>query len=95
MASEAAADETALFQVRHPEARVWHDLPADTPNIWIWGRCVESLWEIVMRDSRDDDGLAGAWDELTSRLLLWNAISGDSDTGEWARKETIRQMKIS
>lgn len=48
-----------------------------------------------MRDSREGNGLASAWDELTSRLLLWNAISGDSEVGEWARKETIRQMKMS
>jgi len=94
MASDTAVEDTALFQTRHPEARTWHDLPVDSPDIWIWGRCVELLWEVVMRDKREDNGLTGAWDELTSRLILWNAISSDSDVGEWVRKETIRQMKM-
>jgi len=94
MASGTVVEDVALFQIRHPEARAWHDLPADSPDIWIWGRCVELLWEVVMRDKREDNGLNGAWDELTSRLILWNAMSSDSDAGEWVRKETIRQMKM-
>jgi len=93
--SNGITEAVVLFQIRNPDARASHDLPADTPNIWIWGRCVELLWELVMRDKREDNGLTEAWNDLTSRLILWNAISGDSEVGEWARRETIRQMRVS
>lgn len=94
MASDTVVEDVVLFQVRHPEARVGHSPLANAPDIWIWGHCVEMLWDVVMHDSRENNGLTGAWDELTSRLVLWNAISGDSGMGEWARRETIRQMKM-
>ncbi|KAF8308276.1 hypothetical protein DL93DRAFT_2119068 [Clavulina sp. PMI_390] len=77
-------------------------LPASgIPPLLIWGQCVEMLWECVMKPYNNaidsplpSSRMSNAWNALTSRLLLWNAISRTSEVGEWARRETIRQMRL-
>ncbi|KAI0333443.1 hypothetical protein GY45DRAFT_306027 [Cubamyces sp. BRFM 1775] len=67
--------------------------PAPTPDIELWGECVESLWRVSMALSAK----TGEWDALSSRLLLWRSIAGAerSAAGEWARREVLENLRTS
>lgn len=52
-----------------------------------WGRIVESLFSFSMKHN-----LRGsAWDQVSSRLLIWRASCGEfeSPLGEWVRKQAV------
>ena len=71
----------------HGSSTLWQGCSADT--LPVWGFCVESLW----RASMSLDNKVAAWDALTSRLLVWRAIAGDTTkVGEWARREVVRNI---
>lgn len=56
-----------------------------------WGVVVERLWAVCM--SCETDG--PVWSRLTSRLLLWRAVTSasESELGEWARKQVILSLQ--
>lgn len=62
-----------------------------TPAIEAWGSCVESLWRVSMTLPTK----TAEWDALSSRLLIWRAIAGESrtGTGEWARREMLEHLR--
>lgn len=73
-------------------ARESAQLPRDVPSLWVWGHCIEMLWEMVMQGDSDTREYSSLWSSLTSRLLLWNVLCGGaSQVGEWARMEAIKQ----
>ena len=99
--SADAAEEVQIFTLRHPNAQTLSVIPRATAvlsppalSIWTWGRCVEMLWEVMM-STPNPIALAAAscWNALTMRILIWNGLTGgESKTGEWARRETVREM---
>lgn len=94
VAEDVVSQQVLTFQVRNPSARENDHVPGDAPMLWIWGHCVEMLWEIVMKGMNDTAGELSLWNALTNRLLLWNALcGGGSQVGEWARLETIRRLQ--
>lgn len=62
-----------------------------TPTIEVWGSCVESLWRVSMALPTK----TAEWDALSSRLLVWRAIAGESrtGTGEWVRREMLEHLR--
>ncbi|TFK33679.1 ribosome 60S biogenesis N-terminal-domain-containing protein [Crucibulum laeve] len=68
-----------------------HDPPVIEDPLAIWGSSVEMLWRVAMSVEEKSD----TWDALTSRVLVWRAVTGSaSAVGEWARTETVRNMLI-
>ncbi|KAI5117575.1 hypothetical protein M0805_005637 [Coniferiporia weirii] len=67
-----------------------HQLPSED-NLETWGKVVESLWVVSM--THEVKGVV--WDQLTSRLLLWRANRGESESsiGEWARKQVVAMLR--
>lgn len=69
-------------------------------DIVIWGRVVEALWRVCMTVERGSPAVGSAWNGLTSRLLVWNAmernVKGGREpeaVGEWARREALRNLR--
>ena len=62
-----------------------HEPYPEREPLQTWGSCVEDLWRATMTMENKHP----VWDVLSSRLLLWRAVTGlDSSTvGEWARME--------
>ncbi|KAG6849538.1 hypothetical protein H0H93_007626 [Arthromyces matolae] len=57
-----------------------------------WGMCVEGLWRILMALEDKSE----SWDIVTSRILVWRAITGIVDgVPEWARRQVVCNMKYS
>ncbi|KAG5724436.1 Laccase-2 [Termitomyces sp. T112] len=55
----------------------------------VWGQSVEALWRILMT-LKDASEL---WGVVTSRILVWRAISGTTDgITEWTRAQVICNM---
>lgn len=75
----------------HPSAELF-DLKEldDNDDLHIWGEIVENLWRAGMTLQKPD----GAWNALTSRLLVWRSIVGEegSEVGGWARKEVVANL---
>ncbi|THH13851.1 hypothetical protein EW146_g6413 [Bondarzewia mesenterica] len=65
-----------------------HDQPV-VSSARVWGGVVEALWRASMVLSEKD----AAWDELTSRLLIWRSMVGEGcEIGEWVRREVMQNM---
>jgi nucleolar pre-ribosomal-associated protein 1 len=55
-----------------------------------WGKSVEYLWQASMTLSHKPL----VWDALTSRLLIWRSVVGESSAvGEWARMVTVENLR--
>jgi hypothetical protein len=56
----------------------------------LWGEVVVILWRASMTSGSPGE----AWDELTPRILVWNAMVGGEDhVAEWARCEAVFNAK--
>jgi len=56
----------------------------------LWGEVVVGLWRASMTSGSSGE----AWDELTPRILVWNAMVGGEDhVAEWARCEAVFNAK--
>ena len=84
---EPTAAQCAAPKAPHTSNSLWHSI--DASAISFWGYCVENLWRAAM----STDEASEAWGALTSRLLIWRAIVGDtSQVGEWARREVVLNL---
>ncbi|KAF9480206.1 hypothetical protein BDN70DRAFT_833085 [Pholiota conissans] len=54
-----------------------------------------SSTEMLWRASMLSDQKCAAWEKLAPRILLWKSVSpaGIGSTGEWARKETVSNLR--
>jgi hypothetical protein len=94
--SSQSVHEVIMFQHRKASLMMQGGSAFDpslniSPPLWTWGTSVEFLWEVIMNGSGEAN--AELWGGLTSRLLVWNAISRESVAGEWARRETTRLLQ--
>lgn len=97
--SEDVVEETEIFCLCNSNARegvivplAVRKLSPAASSLWIWGHCIEMLWEVVMLTADGPSLMASSWEALTPRLLIWNGLVGGSISGEWARRETIREL---
>ncbi|KAL5508633.1 hypothetical protein ACEPAH_6252 [Sanghuangporus vaninii] len=83
--------ENTKRQLLPPHPNVGLHQPVFENNLETWGRAVENMWSVSLRNGADGP----AWDQLTSRLLLWRALAGDmkSPLGEWARTQTLMKTR--
>ncbi|KAL5512235.1 hypothetical protein ACEPAG_3520 [Sanghuangporus baumii] len=74
-----------------PHTNVGLHQPVFENNLETWGRAVENMWSVSLRNGAD----GSAWDQLTSRLLLWRALVGEvkSPLGEWARTQALIETR--
>lgn len=58
----------------------------DLPAWEVWGHIVNALWSVAM----SFDVCCPEWQAITSRMLLWRAISGEGEAqAEWVRKQAV------
>lgn len=94
--SDSKLEELVMYEVRTPKAELTDPfIRSSTPELWIWGRCIEMIWESLMISDGDERRHAHIWSEFTSRLLIWNAISRKSSVGNWARLQLIKNLRES
>ncbi|KAG8877942.1 hypothetical protein FRB97_002907 [Tulasnella sp. 331] len=72
------------------------DLPGrNRPDSLVWGEIIELLWQVCMTLPADRRTAGGAWNCLTPRLLIWNAMQrgiGTHGIGEWARQQVLESL---
>ena len=91
--SVAKLGELVMYEARTPKAELSDPfIRPSTPELWIWGRCIEMIWELLMISDGDERRQARIWSEFTSRLLVWNTISRQSTVGNWARLQVIKNL---
>jgi len=75
------------------KAQGLHEPPTFRHPLQLWGKSVEALWRVSMLLEEKHP----TWDGLSCRLLVWRSIVGErgSLVGEWARRETIRNLGAS
>ncbi|KAF8331396.1 ribosome 60S biogenesis N-terminal-domain-containing protein [Cantharellus anzutake] len=75
--------------------REGHALRPSTPDLWIWGRSIEIIWQSLMVSNADERRHARIWRDFTCRLLIWSSINQDSEAGKWAKDQVIKNMHRS
>lgn len=86
---EPTATPCSPQKAPHASGTLWQTV--DGSVLSIWGFCIENLW----RASMCTDEKTASWDALTSRLLVWRALAGETtQVGEWARGEMVRNLSL-
>ncbi|KAH0580743.1 hypothetical protein H2248_002228 [Termitomyces sp. 'cryptogamus'] len=88
MMSQPCSPSTLAFVDCHQWAIV-HLVGSPYAPLQVWGQSVETLWRILMMFK----DVSELWGVVTSRMLVWRAISGTADgVTEWTRAQVICSM---